>query len=201
MTVRLSPFLKLYLFFSFIILSPQLVAGPTDNSGHFDRFFTTYQERVVLDAYRENGPEEFVEAKFSDTITPIKKTGQFHLKGVVLRKDGRHVVWINNENTLDNTEIDEGLIVDIRRIKNKGPKVPLQYSKKEFLLKPGQIWFENEEVIIESYVNNDEDDVKDKKEESKENQEDETGGLNKIINTFDKQRRQAEIDSIMDQGK
>ncbi|MBV1882479.1 MAG: hypothetical protein KUG82_12650 [Pseudomonadales bacterium] len=199
------------------------VCEDQDYSTQFNRLFTTAGERVLLDRIRrEDVPEGF---DLDSNIDPNKESAavikkrrlELHLQGVMLRHDGNHVVWINGRNTMSTAELQEGVTVDLRHILKEGPAIPIGTFTSDFAIKPGQVWLEDEDRIVESYGHSEfiRDDlsslegvesggVKGKSVKG------ETGitdgnhkkktGLSGLVNTFDRERRQKEIEAILEQG-
>ena len=219
--------LCVFLFFSPLFSS----LGVCEDNGHstqFSRLFTTAGERVLLDRVRrEDLPEGFnLDSNMDpekESMAVIKKRRlELHLQGVMLRHDGNHVVWINGRNTMSTAELQDGVTVDLRHILKDGPAIPIGTFTSDFAIKPGQVWLEDEDRIVESYGHSvlvrddlsssegvESGGVKGKSVKGKsvkgeagitdENHKKKMG-LSGLVNTFDRERRQKEIEAILEQG-
>ena len=69
------------------------------------RLFTTAEQRRQLQRTRYGIPEPKTEIVIEEIVIPDEPQASapaevIHLKGVVYREDGKHVLWINDGNTL-----------------------------------------------------------------------------------------------------
>lgn len=211
---------SLFLFLLAYIVPSIAMCDEQNYSDQFRRLFTTNEERVLLDRVRRNDfPENFeLDDKLEqDVEVRYERRLELHVQGVMLRDDGNHVVWVNGENTMSKPELEPGVAVDLRNILEDGPNIPVSTLTSQFNIKPGQIWLEDVDKVVEAYGNFLEVKVKEAKVESDvhegidvgDNQENTTvekqengkkTGLSNIVNTFSKARRQQEIDDVLTQG-
>ncbi|MCK5002496.1 MAG: hypothetical protein KAS57_05700 [Gammaproteobacteria bacterium] len=71
------------------------------------------------------------------------------VNGMVKRRNGKSVVWVNGKNTMDNSMVD-GVKVYSNSISTQN-KVPVMIDGRKVYLKPGQTWSEKTGI---SDVNN-----------------------------------------------
>lgn len=98
--------------------------------------FTTPQERQAIDSDRKNNRASDQQAQGGPSSV--------QLNGIVKRSNGKSVVWINGQNTMDSTNI-EGYKVYSNAI-NAGNKTPVMVDGKKIYLKPGETWSEGSGV-------------------------------------------------------
>lgn len=112
------------------------------------KLFTTPYERAQLDARRRRGdqPQDISGQDTKQPLPPI----EVELKGVMMRKGAPDVVWVNRQNTLKSGKIDERISVRADRISSDN-RVPMRVDSKYIKLKPGQVWNEAEQTIMDKY--------------------------------------------------
>ena len=101
--------------------------------------FTDKSQRLQIDAARSG---KNLKAEF-------KQTNKVNLNGYVTRSDGKSVVWVNNQNTLDSTKIGD-VRVHARDI-GKDKKVTISVDGKSVRLKPGEVWSKETGRAAENY--------------------------------------------------
>ena len=94
--------------------------------------FTTPQERQAINSDRKNN-------RASDNQAQVGPSS-VQLNGIVKRSNGKSVVWINGQNTMDSTNV-EGYKVYSNAI-NASNKTPVVVDGKKIYLKPGETWSE-----------------------------------------------------------
>lgn len=90
--------------------------------------FTDKIQRAQIDAARSgnvSGPE-------------VKQTSKIKVSGYITRSDGKSVVWLNNKNTLEGSNIGDVRVHQHTIGKDK--KVTISVDGKTARLKPGEIW-------------------------------------------------------------
>ncbi len=133
-----------------------------DSGGSFGRLFTTVEERLALDQWaapRDPAPPSILDSRTGSSSeapataepvaveTPPPERAQ--LSGVLLRHDGRHVVWVNGKSELS----AGGLAPQIRAgLPRAGSlQVPVRAEGSVQWLKPGQVWLIGEDRVEEAY--------------------------------------------------
>ncbi|MBL4865412.1 MAG: hypothetical protein JKY67_03440 [Pseudomonadales bacterium] len=211
---------KLLLVFNVFLFSPPIIGEERDSSKQFHRLFTTTGDRILLDRVRREGlSEDFEMNSKTATVKEVRpRRRELYLQGVMLRDDGNHVVWVNGQNTMSSRELEEGIIVDLRHILKDGPAIPVETLTSEFTIKPGQVWLEDLDKVIEAYghLSPNEGDTSELRTEDEQGESDSTEipasasgettsegdstGLGGVANIFNKKKRQNEIDDILSQG-
>lgn len=99
------------------------------DADNLNNLFTDKSQRASIDAAR------------SGTASPdSQKTNKVTVEGYVTRSDGKSVVWINNNNTLDSSKIGNIKVQQFNIGKNK--KVGVTLDGSHVHLKPGETWSE-----------------------------------------------------------
>ena len=104
------------------------------DAADLQKLFTDKKQRARIDATRSGDHNE------SDKP---KKTSKIKVSGYVKRSNGKSVVWINNENTLESSNIDGANVHQSSIGKNK--KVTVTVNGKTKQLKPGETWDKDSE--------------------------------------------------------
>ena len=104
------------------------------------KLFTDKKQRILIDATRSGS------ASVTDVI---KQTEKVKLKGYVTRSEGKSVVWLNNDNTLDSPAVG-GVRVQ-RSSVGKNKKVAVSVEGKTVRLKPGEVWFKESGKIVDNH--------------------------------------------------
>ncbi len=115
----------------------------------FDRTFTTVDQRRILDDLRtqetgEKGQE--IELEETDEKPTLES---FTMSGVVIREDGKHMVWVNGKSELSGNDTPTDLKVG--KPSERSKKVPISTSQKSRSIKPGQTWIVSSDEIKEGY--------------------------------------------------
>jgi len=115
----------------------------------FGRLFTTDKERQQIDRYRSRKltPSEQTSATNQSEKPTVPPT--IIMQGFVKRSDGKNVVWVNDENTLNNRLKQKGIRVNTQKIHDN--QVNLSVAGKRVTLKPGQTLHKNRSGIIKIY--------------------------------------------------
>ncbi len=122
-------------------------ASTAQHTDPLDRLFNTRKDRKFIDAIR-NSNKSLIKKEPPRIIKSIP--ADLYVKGVVLRRDGKHTVWSQNDNNLHTPTLESSL-VDQRNIWKNG-SVKLHYNKQAFRLRPGQVWSTKESSIKERYL-------------------------------------------------
>ena len=120
----------------------------------FDRVFTSRAERAQIDNARRDGllHGEIEPPALSAAAPPPVK-----VSGLVLREDGKHMVWVDGKSELSRNESNANVEIDSPIVPLV--QVPLRADGKARTLRPGQVWvIESNEVkepfeVIEKSIN------------------------------------------------
>lgn len=93
------------------------------------KLFTDKTQRSQIDAAR-SGKSSKDEAKQVDKVK---------VSGYMKRSDGKNVVWVNGENTLEESKIDNVKVYP-QNINENNKKVPVKVDNQKIYLKPGESW-------------------------------------------------------------
>jgi len=104
--------------------------------------FTDSQQREKLEAVRRGTYME--EAEKNSRVSNIR------VDGVMIRSDGKNVVWVNGRSTLDGGPI-EGIKVNAEAADKNSHKVPVTVEGKRVYVKPGQVWSEGTGQVTDNY--------------------------------------------------
>lgn len=131
------------------LITFSVTAATLDNQNSLDTLFTTPQTRKLLDQQRQQGKFEHKKPQPSTNMT--HKPINIRMQGVVIRKNKKNVVFINNGNTLKSSKIGTAIRVNVNAIKKPLYKVEVQVKQQRIFLKPGQQWHESNKLIRENY--------------------------------------------------
>ena len=93
--------------------------------------FTDENQRAQIDAARFGNYKE----------SGLHKTSRVRVLGYVTRSDGKSVAWVNNNNTLESSKVNNLKVHQSSIGKNK--KVGVSFDGKHIRLKPGETWSED----------------------------------------------------------
>jgi len=143
--------MKTNIFVWFLLLFNTNVALAQESTSLKDlrTLFTTTQIRQQLNEQRNQG--KFDSTKNSTTNTKLREPIKVNMQGMVIRKNKKTVIFINNENTLKSTIINNEIKVRAGYIKNRSLKIPIRVKQQTIKLKPGQQWNETTHIIEENY--------------------------------------------------
>ncbi len=119
----------------------------------FGRLFTDNSERRVLDAKKRNAErapelrqEESLDLVQIDPDQPVPTTVKF--SGYVKRGDGKYAVWINGKSELSMNPT-QGISVTLSKTQSSAQ---FNSTNATTTLTPGQIWYPEEGVVKEHYL-------------------------------------------------
>ncbi len=115
----------------------------------FGRLFTTEKERQRIDQYRLRGLTRSGGISDMNQSERLIVPSTVMMQGFVKRSNGKNVVWVNNENTLNHRLKQKGIRVNTRNI--HGNQVDLSVAGKRVTLKPGQTLQKESAGIIKIY--------------------------------------------------
>lgn len=129
----------------------------------FGRLFSLPAQRDWIDQLRRSpgmvaertlGPDDDNEALPLPTQEEPEAIERVRLSGIVLRDDGRHMVWLDGRSVLSDTPpIPQAFPRFVRR---PGDAVPVYYDNRFEQLKPGQVWLVDKQRVVEGYAAGDE---------------------------------------------
>jgi len=119
-----------------IIYSGVLHAGY--DAADLNKLFTNKEQRAQIDAKRSG--------HYSGS--DMKQTNNINVSGYVTRSDGKSVVWVNNENTLESSKLGNVKVHQSSIGKNK--KVTISVDGKTVRLKPGENWSKETGKIVDN---------------------------------------------------
>ncbi len=109
------------------------------DAADLQKLFTDKKQRTRIDAKRTGG----------HTGTDIQQqTSKIKVSGYVTRSDGKSVVWINNKNTLESSNIGGAKVHQSSIGKNK--KVTVSVDNKTTRLRPGETWYKETGKIVDN---------------------------------------------------
>jgi hypothetical protein len=125
---------------SIIVMFICSVAAVLVNTAHadsFGRFFTTPEQRAVLDKMRHHPHHKRAGKKPTKSVAVAKKG--LEINGVVVRGDGKNTVWVNGKSNFKTNFPEAGVEIVSRNIKSDSVTITLSNLNKRVALKPGQI--------------------------------------------------------------
>jgi hypothetical protein len=115
------------------------------SSPELGRLLTTPEERARLETFRHHrtpealSPDSEVSSEVAEENSDLPGEARVYtLKGLVRRPDGRHVVWLNQGNTLAGPTTAEGAYVEVNNTGRGGVLIRLPGNAGRVVLKPGQ---------------------------------------------------------------
>lgn len=119
------------------ICSVAVVLVNTAHADTFGRFFTTPEQRAVLDEMRRHPHHKRVKNKpAEDAVVARKGPG---INGVVVREDGKNTVWVNGKSNYKINIPEAGVEIASQNIKSDSVTITSSSLNKRVTLKPGQI--------------------------------------------------------------
>lgn len=115
----------------------------------FDRVFTTQQQRQIMDDLRKGETFDSEQPLHVEKKENNIAAERYLVSGIILRDDGKHMVWINGKSELSNAH--RGSDLNISRPNPYSKRVRLSTEKNTQSAKPGQVWLVNSNRVKESY--------------------------------------------------
>ena len=124
-----------------------LALPATGIAAHFSenelgKLFTTPVQRQKIDAFRKGKSIGAVREQVSPSDVKIQ--------GLVKRSDGKSVVWLNGQNTLNSSHVG-GVRASAANKNIKSDKVRVTINNKTVRLKPGEVWSEETNQVTDTY--------------------------------------------------
>lgn len=130
--------MKLYRsFLSVLVVSMSSAVHSEYDVSQLDTLFTDKQQRAQIDAARSG----------KSINTGVRQTSKVNVNGYLTRSDGKSVVWINDENTLEQSRVGSVKVHGSSIGKNK--RVTISVDGKTARLKPGQTWHKETGEVID----------------------------------------------------
>lgn len=129
-----------------------LYSGIPAYGDNFGRLFTSEAERRQLDALRaslqnrspldEVSPSEIIEVE-PVTLQPLN----VKFSGYIHRADGKYMIWINGKSSLSGSTMP----IESAHFKTEPDEITLSTNRYKAIIKPGQVWSLEDNVIDEGY--------------------------------------------------
>mgnify|MGYP001812258525 FL=1 len=123
-----------------VVLLPLMVNGPVKaeyDASELGKLFTDREQRSQIDASRSGRGKD----------ASVRKTSKINMHGYLTRSDGKSVVWINDENTLESSRVGDVRVHGSSIGKNK--RVTISVEGKTARLKPGETWHKETGEIVD----------------------------------------------------
>jgi hypothetical protein len=121
-----------------------------DSQKSLHTLFTTPLTRKQLDKQRSNGKYN-ITSQTTNSTSVTSKPVIVKMQGVVIRKNKKPVVFVNDSNTLKSSKVNSKLIVNTRKLTKSTYNVPVRVNQNTFKLKPGQQWNEADNKVVDQY--------------------------------------------------
>jgi len=141
---------QIHIFILLLLIPCSAISSEYDSEDNLHTFFTSSSERSQLDQMRQSGRYANGENRHK-TGSILHAPVKVELKGVVIRKNHKPVVFVNDSNTLSSREISGSISVNDRQVKSPNYKVPVRINQQALKLKPGQQWTESERQVKDNY--------------------------------------------------
>ena len=103
------------------------------------KLFTDKRQRAQIDAARSG---DVIGSELQ------RQTSKVSVTGYMTRSDGKSVVWVNNNNTLESSRIGDVRVHKSTIGKNK--KVTVSVEDKTTRLRPGETWYKETGKIVDN---------------------------------------------------
>ncbi len=123
-------------------LAPMAVLAESTGAEQLGRLFTDSRQREKLDAVRQGTYREDVEKNAS--------VSNVRVDGLMIRSDGKNVIWVNGQSTLDNKTVN-GIKTYPQSANASTYKVPVKVDDNRIKIKPGQTWSESTGTVKDNY--------------------------------------------------
>ena len=133
--------------FKILLLVVPLLCSPTgamsqEQLDELGRLFTDASQREKLEAVRHGAYVEDADEKSSVSSVTVN--------GIMIRSDGRNVVWINGRHSIDGNPVS-GVKPYADSVDSSSFKVPLRVDGKAVKIKPGQSWSDSTGAVMDNY--------------------------------------------------
>ncbi len=124
------------------MLAPMAVNAESTGAEQLDRLFTDPRQREKLDAVRRGTYKE--DAEKNAAVSNVR------VDGLMMRSDGKNVIWVNGRSTLDNNSVN-GIKTYPQSANASTYKVPVRVEDKKIKIKPGQTWSDSTGKVKDNY--------------------------------------------------
>ena len=124
----------IFLLLGCLITAPVLAEYDADELG---KLFTDREQRSHIDAARLGQGKN----------TSVRQTSKVNMNGYLTRSDGKSVVWVNDESTLESTRVGDVRVHSSSIGKNK--RVTISVDGKTARLKPGETWHKETGEVVD----------------------------------------------------
>ena len=114
------------------------VSSAQYDADELNKLFTDKSQRARIDAARSG----------NSSGGELRQTREVKVSGYVMRSDGKSVVWVNNQNTLESSKLGDVRVHQSNIGKDK--KVTLSVEGKSKRLKAGETWHKETGKIVDS---------------------------------------------------
>jgi len=104
------------------------------------KLFTDKTQRTQIDAARSGN--------YSGKVP--EQADKVNMSGYLKRSDGKNVVWVNGENTLESSEVGSVKVYP-KAIDENDNKVPVSVDGNRLYLRPGESWSKSTGKVKENY--------------------------------------------------
>ena len=122
------------LMLSWLISTPVLAEYDAAELG---KLFTDREQRSHIDAARSGRGKN----------TSVRQTSKVNMNGYLTRSDGKSVVWVNDESTLESFRVGDVRVHSSSIGKNK--RVTISVDGKTARLKPGETWHKETGEVVD----------------------------------------------------
>ena len=123
-----------FLLLAWLVATPVLAEYDAAELG---KLFTDREQRSKIDAARSGRGKN----------TSVRQTSKVNMNGYLTRSDGKSVVWVNDESTLESSRVGDVRVHGSSIGKNK--RVTISVDGKTARLKPGETWHKETGEIVD----------------------------------------------------
>ena len=107
------------------------------DAAELGKLFTDREQRSHIDAARSGRGKN----------TSVRQTSKVNMNGYLTRSDGKSVVWVNDESTLESSRVGDVRVHSSSIGKNK--RVTISVDGKTARLKPGETWHKETGEVVD----------------------------------------------------
>lgn len=123
-----------FLLLGWLLCTPVLAEYDAAELG---KLFTDSEQRSQIDAARSGRGKN----------TSVRQTSKVNMNGYLTRSDGKSVVWVNDESTLESSRVGDVRVHSSSIGKNK--RVTISVDGKTARLKPGETWHKETGEVVD----------------------------------------------------
>ena len=131
----------------FLLLSglPGITLAVDSAKVPFDRLFTKYQERVLLNRANNKDSEISGNLALDSDGTGERREMTLKFNGYIKSENGKSQFWVTKVGTKNHKVLMQPQLERVR-------KIPIYSARKTQQMKPGQTWLINDNKVMESYA-------------------------------------------------